>query len=185
MRRMTFEWMLVVAVLASAGCGKHEAPAAAAPATPNASTPAPTRPAAPTPDAGPARDAALAKGPGTCEQDVPAIRHLPANGELGVDPSFDRIAVHREAYKGCLVGMVRDATPIADPGPEPKRNPYAQGDLAYDLLAAIGFIQYGECLDPAVAQRAASEGRQAVSAWLAAPNPRRQVLRCLGKRLGT
>jgi hypothetical protein len=185
MRRMAFESMLVIALLAGAGCDKHSVPTAAAPAPTTAAAPAPARPAPPVLDAGPARDAALAKGPGTCEQDVPAIRQLPANGELGVDPGFDRIAVHREAYKACLVGMVRDATPIADPGPEPKRNPYAPGDLASDLLAAVGFIQYGECLDPAVAKRAASEGRQVVSAWLAAPNPRRQVLRCLGKRLGT
>jgi hypothetical protein len=172
------------AALACAGCGRKEAPAstpAPAPTTSTAPRPAP----APRHDSGPARDAALAKGAGTCEQDVPAIRRLPANGELGVDASFDRIAVHRDAYKACLVAMVRDATAVADPGGGPGRHPYAQGDLAYDLLAATGLIQYGECLDPAIARKAASEGRQVVSAWLAAPNPRRQLLRCLSRRLGT
>jgi hypothetical protein len=184
MRRVSCVIVMAIAVLA--GCGKRDEPVAAAPAPAAKNAPAPAPAArAPTQQAGPARDAALAKGQGTCEQDVPAIRHLPANGELGIDDGFDRIAVHREAYKACLVGMVRDATPVDDPGDEPRRHPYAQGDLAYDLLAAVGFIQYGECLDPAIAQRAANEGRQVVSAWLAAPNPRRQLLRCLSKRLGT
>jgi hypothetical protein len=123
-------------------------------------------------------------GPGTCEEDVPAIQRLPAQGELGVDPHFDRIAVHRDAYKACLLAMVRDATAIADPGAAPGRNPYAQGDLAYDLLARIGFIQYGECIPGDVMGRVAAGGDQAVYDWLAAINHRRQVLRCLGKRLG-
>jgi hypothetical protein len=101
-----------------------------------------------------------------------------------VDPHFDRIAVHRDAYKACLLAMVRDATAIADPGDAPKRAPYAQGDLAYDLLAKVGFIQYGECVPVDVMRRVDANGNQAVYDWLAAINHRRQVLRCLGKRLG-
>jgi hypothetical protein len=80
--------------------------------------------------------------------------------------------------------MVRDATAIADPGTPPARNPYAQGDLAYDLLARVGFIQYGECIPGDVMRRVDANGNQAVYDWLAAINHRRQALRCLGKRLG-
>lgn len=59
MRRMAFEAMLVVAVLAFAGCDKRDVPAAAALASTSAATPEPVRPAPPKAAAGPARDAAL------------------------------------------------------------------------------------------------------------------------------
>jgi hypothetical protein len=189
MRRSSVEIALVLALLACAGCGERAAPPAGAPPTAAAPAPPAPRPASPTPraprtDNGPARTAALAMGPGSCEQDVPAIQRLPAQGELGVDPHFDRIAVHRDAYKACLLAMVRDATAIADPGAAPARHPYAQGDLAYDLLARIGFIQYGECLPAEVMGRVDATSNQPVYDWLAEINHRRQVLRCLGKRLG-
>ena len=190
MRRLPIHSAMVIALALGTACGERDAPSTQAAPPPAAGPAAPApRPASPPPaqraDNGPARTAALAMGPGTCEEDVPAIRRLPTQGELGVDPHFDRIAVHRDAYKACLLAMVRDSTAIADPGAPPARNPYAQGDLAYDLLARVGFIQYGECIPGDVMRRVDAGSNQPVYDWLAAINHRRQVLRCLGKRLGS
>jgi hypothetical protein len=182
MRRLPAALALIV-VLAT-GCGKGDAPAASASA-PAAATPqdqAPPPPSPPAVDEGAARTAALALGPGTCDEDVPAIQRYPMKGMLGVDPHFDRIKVHREAYKDCLLAMVRDATPRPDPT-DFKGPVYAQGDLAYALLADLGYIQYGECVPAQV--MADSRGKAAVHDWLATPNHRRQLLRCLGKQLGS
>jgi hypothetical protein len=190
MRRLPALPALLVALALCTACGERAPSPQAAP--PVAATPAAQAPRPPTPtpparhsDDGPARTAALAMGPGNCEEDVPAIQRLPAQGDLGVDPHFDRIAVHRDAYKACLLAMVRDSTGIADPSTGTRRSPYAQGDLAYDLLAHVGFIQYGECIPGDVMRRADAGANQAVYDWLAAINHRRQVLRCLGKRLGS
>jgi hypothetical protein len=179
--------LALLILIACAGCGREEAPAKSAPgAADDAQAPAaiPPPPAPAGPDAERARAAALAAGPGSCEAQVPAIRVLPAKAELGHDGNFDRVAVHPQAYKACLVAMVRDRTPMQDPGPEPKRDPYAVGDLAYDLLARLGHIKYGECIPDHVLQRLQTAGPNAVTLWLADTNPRRQVHRCLGKRLG-
>ena len=171
--------LLALALLA--GCKDQPQAAATGPASAAPAAPAPA-PATPSIDENAARTKALAAGPGTCEEDVAAIRVLPPDGRLGHDAHFDRIAVHRDAYKACLVAMVRDTTPLPDPGPAPKRTPYAQGDLAYDLLQAVRLIERGECLPSDVAGRAASSG--AVGEWLAGTNHRRQLHRCLGKKLG-
>ena len=180
MTRTAFALMLLIA---GTGCSRDEAAATApanAPATAASSSSPPPAPAGT--DPGKARAAALAAGPGTCDEDVPAIRLLPMKGDLGYDAHYDRMAVHPQAYKACLVAMVRDRTAIKDPGQGPTRNPYVLGDLAYDLLSTLGHIKYGDCIPREVWN--GPTGSQAVYPWLDAINHRRQVHRCLGKQLG-
>ena len=69
---------------------------------------------------------------------------------------------------------------MADPGPDPKRTPYDQGVLAYELLQRLGHIEQGECLPADVK----AQGGAAAVQWLDDKNHRRQVHRCLGKKLG-
>lgn len=191
MRRASFLLPSLVVLALMAGCDKASTPGATAP--PTASTPTPTpapappraQPApSPATDDGPARAAALAKGPGTCEEDVAALRVLPQKGQLGRDPHFDRMAVHPRAYTACLVALVRDRTPLQDPGEEPKRTPYDLGNLAYDLLQRLGHVEAGECIPPSVMQKVDTAGAQVVTEWLDDKNHRRQAHRCLAKRLG-
>ena len=187
MQRLSVEIALVFALLACTGCGERVAPdaAAPAPATTTGATPPtpPPPPTTPRTDDGAARAAALAKGPGTCEEDVTSLRVLPANGQLGRDPHFDRMAVHPQAYAACLVAMVRDRTPMQDPGDGPKRTPYDQGTLAYDLLHQLGHIEFGECV-PADVVKKSKNDVAAIAAWLDDKNHRRQAHRCLAKGLG-
>ena len=180
MTRTAFALLLLVACV---GCSRDDA---ATPAPAN--VPAAATPSAPPPPPGAnaerARAAALAAGPGTCDEDVPTIRTLPMKGDLGFDAHFDRLKVHPQAYKACLVAMVRDRTAIGDPGQGPKRSPYVLGDLAYDLLASLGHIKYGDCMPADVMKKTEVSGSVVVYEWLDATNHRRQVHRCLGKRLG-
>jgi hypothetical protein len=182
---MTRTAVALMLLVACAGCGRDDAATpAATTAVPSATPTPPPAPPATGADADRARAAALAAGPGTCDEDVPAIRVLPMKGELGVDAHYDRLAVHPQAYKACLVAMVRDRTAIADPGQGPARTPYVLGDLAYDLLARLGHIKYGDCIPAEVMKKTQASGSVVVYQWLDAINHRRQVHRCLGKRLG-
>jgi hypothetical protein len=159
-------------VLLCGGCGTGETP-----------HPADSRQAAPPPPAMPSRESAVeaarSAGAGSCKEDVPNIKVLPLKGVLGLDARYDRIVVHGPAYADCLLEMVKDARPIADPGQGPGRHPYALGDLAYDLLSHTGSIAYGDCIPPAVLRSADSVGSMAVYRWLDTSSNRRKAYECL------
>jgi hypothetical protein len=182
MRRLDVVAVLLLA--ACAGCDgavPAEPPADAAPLLVPPPPPPPPLPTGSDVEAA-ARAAALAAGPGTCEEDVRQLVLLPTDNRLGRDPHFDRIAVHPDAYKACLVAMVPDATPIADPGEGPKHTPYAQGDLAYDLLFRLDFIWYGECIAGGQLNLVELSAPFDIYAWLDAPAHRREAHACLAKK---
>ena len=182
MRRALAITTLLLVTLA-AGCDKEgSAPTTAAAPPPGASVPPPAPPPPSSPNEAAARAAALAKGPGTCEEDLVALRWLPIKKTLGYDPHYDRMLLHPQAYRTCLVAMVRDRTPITDPSMGPKSGTYDLGNLAYDMLSELGHIEYGECLPAEVLRPHGS--KYDVHEWLADKNHRRQVHRCLGKKLG-
>ncbi|MGH8028864.1 MAG: hypothetical protein ACREO3_02915 [Arenimonas sp.] len=184
MRRISFllPGMLLLATVL--GCDRAPTAAAPAPAASSTQKPQAAAPPAPSRDESAARAAALAAGPGTCEEDVVALRVLPMQGQLGLDRHFDRMAVHPQAYAACLVAMVRDRTAIEDLGDAPKRSAYDRGDLAYDVLQRINLVETGACIPGDVVRQAETTGAHVVSDWLEDKNHRRQAHRCLLKALG-
>ena len=139
-------------------------------------------PPPPLPSSDVAYRAALAAGPGTC-RDLETIRVLPFKGELGYDKSYDRIAVHIDSYRECLIKAILDTTPIKDPGEGPKRAPYAVGDLAFNVLTATGQIRFSTCIPQQVQRQVDEVGVMAFQEWLHSNANRASLHRCVVEQL--
>jgi hypothetical protein len=115
-----------------------------------------------------ARAGALALGVGSCD-DLVRIRTLPFKDELGHDAQFDRMVVNFDGYRECLTAKIVDRTPIEDPAMGPKRRGYTVGNLAYDVIASSGRLDYETCLPTGIADAWRTFGAQALVDWTAQP----------------
>ena len=89
---------------------------------------------------------ALSLGAGDCS-DLKRIELYPfKGGVLGEDPYYDRIFVHIEAYRSCLIAAISDRTPVKGITFGPNIVPGTIGDLAYALLVDSGQAQWGICV---------------------------------------
>jgi hypothetical protein len=129
-----------------------------------------------------ARQRALALGPGSCE-DLVRIATLPWKNVLGLDVQFDRMVVHFDVHRECLVAKLIDDTPIADPGTGPTRHPYAVGDLAYDVITRAGALDYADCVPDEIAERWDAVGSLALVEWTAAAGNRERLQACVSRQL--
>ena len=140
----------LLTILSLAGC---EARISAVNSTDTAEIEPPPPP--PTP---PSQDELYAKamtlGSGDCS-DLKRIELYPfKRGVLGEDPYYDRIFVHIEAYRGCLISAITDRTPVQGISFGPNIVPGTIGDLAYALLVDSGQAEWGICAPNEVTQSA-------------------------------
>jgi hypothetical protein len=127
------------------------------------------------------REAALRMGVGGCD-DLPKIRAAPQKqGSLGADPYWDRIAVHPQQYRVCLVEAISDRRLVHGISFGPGTPASTVGDVAHALLVEIGFIPWGMCLPPAVSH--SSLGAIAARDWLKSPGHRTTWEACIRRAL--
>ena len=168
---------LVISATLMAACGKeqHAPPPPPAPPLPPGVIDSPISPEA-------ARQRAQALGVGPCD-DITKIRTLPFRDELGQDVQFDRMVVNFEGYRVCLVGKITDDTPVPDPAMGPNRHPYAVGNLAYDVIASAGVLDYETCLPAEIQERWKAVGAQALVEWTAIAGNREKLQACVVEKL--
>ena len=121
-------------------------------------------------------------GVGPCD-DITKIRTLPFRDELGQDAQFDRMVVNFDGYRTCLVGKITDGTPVPDPSSGPKRHSYAVGNLAYDVIASVGVLEYEICLPAEISDRWKAVGAQALVEWTAIAGNREKLQACVIEQL--
>lgn len=129
-----------------------------------------------------ARAHALALGVGSCD-DLVRIRTLPFRDELGHDAQFDRMVVNFEGYRDCLTAKILDRTPIEDPATGPRRHGYTVGNLAYDVIASSGRLEYETCLPAEIADAWRMFGAQALVDWTAQPGHPQILQACVETHL--
>lgn len=128
------------------------------------------------------RARALSLGVGSCD-DLVRIRTLPFKDELGHDAQFDRMVVNFDGYRECLTAKILDRTPIEDPAMGPKRRGYTVGNLAYDVIASSGRLEYETCLPAEIADAWRTFGAQALVDWTAQPGHPAILQACVATHL--
>jgi hypothetical protein len=79
------------------------------------------------------------------------------------------MVVNFDGYRDCLIGKITDRTLIEDPAMGPKRRGYTVGNLAYDVIASSGRLDYETCLPTGIADAWRTFGAQALVDWTAQP----------------
>ena len=124
---------------------------------------------------------ALARGAGDCS-DLGRIKAYPTQaGLLGEDPFYDRILVHIEKYRSCLILAISDQTPVHGISFGPGIIPGTVGDLAYALLVDGGQVQWGICVPDQVAH--STSGAATFYSWLSKPANRTDWQVCVLREL--
>lgn len=167
--------VLSAALMAACDKGKNALPPPPAPPLPPGAVESTVSPEA-------ARQRARALGVGPCD-DITKIRTLPFRDELGQDAQFDRMVVNFDGYRACLVGKITDGTPVPDPAFGPNRHPYAVGNLAYDVIASAGVLDYETCLPAEISDRWKTVGAQALVEWTAITGNREKLQACVVEQL--
>ncbi len=182
--------MLLLSAALLASCGGDsahpameaaQAPAHAKPAPPPL-PPLPGSDVQPIPEAR-ALEAARRMGPGDCS-DLQKIQGLPMKREFGLDPYYDRIMVHADAYAPCLLRATSDTTATDVVVSYPGVSIETVGDLAFVLLVRGGKVEWGDCTPIEIREKQKHKGAAAFYAWLKQPGTREQWHDCLVRKHG-
>lgn len=121
-------------------------------------------------------------GPGDCG-DLDRMQGLPMMGQHGFDPYYDRIMVHIQAYKQCLLEMTGSTAQTHVTPSYPGVRVRNKGDLAHILLLDGRAIAWHDCVPDQVIEQE-KRGKITFDTWIEKPGSRELWHQCLLRKHG-